>query len=85
MGEKVDALRRSPILQALYLGGKAPPCLKASDSNHDGRNDASDAVFLITELYSASSGTGLSSPGPFTCGFEEPEVPIRCDDFAPCR
>lgn len=51
------------ILNWLYSGGPAPPCLNQADANNDGAVYQSDAVYLLNWLY--NGGPAPPSPGPY--------------------
>jgi hypothetical protein len=66
----VDLSDAVAILQWLFLGAAAPPCLAAANSNGDGTVDMSDAVCLLSFLF--LGGPPPASPFP-ACGLGELE------------
>jgi hypothetical protein len=50
------------ILQDLFAGGPAPPCLDAADANNDGRYNVVDAVVVLQILF---GNAAVSIPEPY--------------------
>lgn len=69
------------LLQFLFLGAGAPPCLKAGDANDDSRINITDAIGLILHLF---AGRG-PLPEPFSaCAPDPTPDPSSCEAFHPC-
>ena len=66
----------------LFGGTGTPLCGDACDINDDGGFDISDAVYLLSNLFS----NGNFPPAPYpNCGVDGTDTdPITCDDFPPC-
>jgi len=79
---KTDISDPVSILNWLFSGGPAPPCLDAADSNADSRTDLTDAVFTL--LYLFQGGETPAKPGPAECGF--PDKPLLgCQAYGACE
>ncbi|MBN1441546.1 MAG: lamin tail domain-containing protein [Planctomycetes bacterium] len=68
-------------LMFLFLGGAAPPCLKAADVDDNGALEISDPIGLLQYLF--SFGGAPRSPFP-DCGSDSTPDALSCDAFAPC-
>jgi hypothetical protein len=72
------------LLNYLYLGGTAPPCLDSADCNDDGEHNITDGIFILNYLYLG----GTEPPPPFeACGVDpvaEPADAFDCAEFEPC-
>lgn len=60
--EKLDITDAIKILNFLFLGGAAPPCMDAADFNDSGRVDISQAVSLLNYLYQGGSQPSVPFP-----------------------
>ena len=69
-------------LSFLFAGAGPPPCGDSCDINDDGGFDISDAVFLLSNLFSS----GAFPPAPYPdCGEDPTDTdPIDCASFPPC-
>ena len=74
----------------LFGSGLEPPCLEATDANHDGTaSDLADPVFLLNWLF--AGGESPSAPAPAgtepydqgDCGMLS--EPGDCEEFGPCE
>ena len=66
----------------LFAGTGSPLCGDSCDMNDDGGFDISDAVFLLSNLF--SSGNFPPAPYP-NCGVDPTDTDsINCDSFPPC-
>ena len=73
----VDISDTSCILNWLFLGGRPPNCVAATNTNGDATVDISDAVYIVTHLFLG----GPAPIGPYPeCGL--PSVPA--DDVLNC-
>lgn len=68
------------LLNHLFVGGPAPPCARACDSNGDGALDLSDAVHELSYCFLG----GPEPPAPFPACGEDPGSPLLCPSFPPC-
>lgn len=66
------------VLNHLFLGGAAPPCVDAADANDSGGLDLTDAIFILNYLF--TGGATPPAPGPTTAGADPTE-----DGLEPCR
>ena len=57
------------MLQGLFMGGQAPPCADAADSNDDGRYNLLDPIWVIQFLM---GNAGSTLPEPFTQPGDDP-------------
>jgi hypothetical protein len=74
---RVDLSDAIFYLGFLFLGGTAPSCADACNTNADAAGDLSDAVFLLNYLF--AGGAPPPAPGPDVCG-EPPEPgPLGCE------
>ncbi|MEC9476361.1 MAG: hypothetical protein VX764_04910 [Planctomycetota bacterium] len=66
----------------LFAGTGLPLCGDSCDMNDDGGFDISDAVFLLSNLFSS----GAFPPAPYpNCGVDGTDTDsITCDSFPPC-
>ncbi|HIC22345.1 MAG TPA: hypothetical protein EYO84_02885 [Planctomycetes bacterium] len=66
----------------LFAGAGIPLCGDACDINDDGGFDISDAVYLLSNLFS----DGNFPPAPYpNCGIDPTDTdPMDCDSFPPC-
>jgi hypothetical protein len=70
------------LLQYLFKGGEAPPCLSAADIADNGRLNVSDANLLLRHV----SGVLPTLPDPFNaCGQDPTEDELGCETFPPCE
>jgi hypothetical protein len=69
------------LIQWLFKGGPAPPCLKSADAVDDGVLDVSDILFILRFLF-----RGGPEPGaPFhACGGDPSGDGLGCESFPPC-
>ncbi|MCU0728265.1 MAG: hypothetical protein MUE73_21170 [Planctomycetes bacterium] len=81
-GQGVDISSAVVGLNYLFLGGPAPPCLAACDSNDDAAVDISDSVYLLDYLF-------LGGPAPvgWTDADDDgvPDPTCEAAPFAACR
>ena len=69
-------------LSWLFLGGPAPGCFAATDTNGDGAVDITDPTYLLSHLFLG----GPAPAAPFSaCGTSELEADeeLGCED-SPC-
>ncbi len=65
----------------LFGQDEVPSCMKSLDVNDDGSNDISEAVALLLHLFVGS----FVPADPFeTCGHDETEDSLSCDNFDAC-
>ena len=69
------------LLNFLFQRGESPPCLKAADSNDNGRLEVTDAIRVIRFLF---GGQG-SFPPPATCGPDPSADVLGCESFPGCE
>ena len=71
------------ILNYLYLGGPAPPCMDSADCNDDGDHNITDGIFILNYLYLG----GPQPPAPFAaCGpDEDTSDTFDCVTYEPCE
>lgn len=81
-GQGVDISSAVFGLNYLFIGGPAPPCLAACDSNGDGEVDISDPVYLLGYLF-----LGGSAPFGWTDadGDGAPDPTCETAPFPSCR
>ena len=71
------------ILDHLFTGGAAPPCLDAADVNDDRGVDIADATFALSFLF--LGGPPPPDPGPHECGEDPTQDELdTCDPAADC-
>jgi len=64
------------LLEHLFLGEAAPPCLDAADADDSGKLDLADAISLLGHLF---LGAGAPpDPGPAICGRDPTADDLRC-------
>ena len=68
-------------LLALFVGTVSPPCMDALDVDDDGKLQLNDAVFTLEFLFR----DGLPIPEPSSCGVDESEDNIECEEFPACE
>ena len=70
------------VLNYLFLGGPAPPCLDSADADDDGSLSITDGVRILNVLF---LGTGVIPP-PNECGTDPtPEdLELGCENFEAC-
>jgi hypothetical protein len=74
------------VLDALFFGGRRPPCDRAADANADDKVDLSDVVGILNYLF---RGAWLLRSPFLECGLEEWEgldffPDLHCASFPPC-
>lgn len=70
------------ILNYLFRGGAAPPCLDAADADDSGVINLTDAVYLLNYLFLG----GPEPRAPFeACGEDPTADDLDCGAFPPCR
>lgn len=72
----VNVSDASFILNYLYQGGAAPPCLNEADANKDGIISSADASYLLNWLF--SGGPAPPSPGPYNTSCLATSPHISC-------
>ncbi len=75
-----DAIR---TVMFLFLGAAEPPCLDAADATDDGAIDLSDGIAILNDFF--RPGTGISAPGPFSCGADPSADRLLCADYVLCE
>ena len=69
------------LLNFLFLGGDAPACLSAGDTDDDGGVNLTDAIYLLNYLFLGGSVVGE----PFDeCGADPTPDALTCESFSPC-
>ncbi len=69
------------VLNFLFLGNVAPPCISAADADDDGSVAITDAVRILSFLFSG----GLAPQPPFPeCGTDPTEDTLECVSFDRC-
>ena len=63
------------ILNYLFIGGRAPGCMKAADVNDTGVVDLTDAVYLLNYLFIG----GAAPAEPVECGEDPTEDELSCE------
>lgn len=66
------------ILNFLFIGGRAPECLKAADVDDTGSIDLTDAVYLLNYLFIG----GAAPADPVDCGEDPTDDELTCDTAA---
>jgi hypothetical protein len=74
-----DAIR---ILEYLFSGRSALPCLDAADASDAGSLSISSAVYILFWLFRGGSPPPL--PGPHQCGVDPTSDPLGCASYALC-
>ncbi|MGQ9588819.1 MAG: dockerin type I repeat-containing protein [Planctomycetota bacterium] len=70
------------VLNYLFLGGPAPPCVEAADPNDDGSVNITDGIYILNFLF---LGGPAPSPPQEDCGLDPPGSPdLGCESFPPC-
>lgn len=67
------------VLNYLFLGGTAPPCLEAADANDDGGLNITDGIFTLNYLF--LGGSAPPAPGPDACGLDEDADEFDCASY----
>ena len=68
-------------LSFLFLGGSAPACQDAADTDDNGLVQLTDAIYTLNFLFSG----GAQPPAPWPgCGEDPGEDKLGCADFPPC-
>ena len=68
-------------LSFLFLGGAAPVCQDAADTDDNGLVQLTDAIYTLNFLFSG----GAQPPAPWPgCGEDPGEDKLGCADFPPC-
>ena len=70
-----DAIK---TLGYLFLGGSAPACLAAVDTNDDGMIDIADPLGTLTTLF--QGGSGIAAPYPLI-GTDPTPGDLPCGEF----
>ncbi len=72
------------VLNYLFLGGPAPPCLEAANPNDDDSINITDGIYVLNYLF--LGGPDPAPPGPSDCGAEPLGSPsyLGCDSFPAC-
>ncbi|MCZ6795220.1 MAG: hypothetical protein O7J95_16570 [Planctomycetota bacterium] len=68
------------LLNFLFLGGPAPPCEEACNSNDDARLDLTDAVHQLSYCFRG----GPPPPAPFPACGDDPTPSAGCVEFPAC-
>ncbi|HZN58402.1 MAG TPA: right-handed parallel beta-helix repeat-containing protein, partial [Planctomycetota bacterium] len=68
------------LLAYLYLGDRAPGCLKAADADANGGLEVTDAIYLLNFLFLG----GDAPPAPFPACGAVPASPLSCSVYAAC-
>lgn len=75
------------VVDYLFLGGDAPPCLDAADANDDGRLNVLDPIWMF-QFVIGNDAIGPALPEPFTTLGEDPtEDSLDCQsppESTPC-
>ena len=66
------------VLSHLFLGGPAPVCEDAADSNDDGVLDLTDPIRALEHLFLGAPG--LPPPGPLAPGYDSTQDAFPCGD-----
>lgn len=75
-----DAVR---TFMFLFLGAPPPLCLDAADAYDDGEVNMTDGILILHDFF--RQGTGISEPGPFTCGGDPTPDQLGCASYTPCE
>ena len=68
-------------LSFLFLGGSAPACQDAADTDDNGLVQLTDAIYTLNFLFSG----GAQPPAPWPgCGEDPGGDKLGCADFPPC-
>ena len=80
--DKVEITDAIVLLQYLFLGGDAPPCLDAADIDDSGEVNLTDPIRLLSHLFLG----GMAPEEPFTqCGRDITLDSIECNDSKVCE
>ncbi|MBI4586308.1 MAG: hypothetical protein HY717_20050 [Planctomycetes bacterium] len=78
-------------LEYLFLGGPAPPCLDAADTNADGDLNISDPIMTLQWVFGVGPALPPPPPTPSVGGVPYPPGdclivpgPLGCGVFPPC-
>ena len=72
------------VLNYLFLGGPAPPCMDAADANDDGQINIADGIYVLNFLF--IGGPEPPRPGPVAkpCGTDPTADPLGCARYTKC-
>ena len=70
------------LLNFLFLGGSAPPCLDAADANDDGQLNITTGVYVFNWLF--LGGPLPLAPGPTNCGPDATPDELGCANYDNC-
>ncbi len=79
----VDLSDGIAVLSFLFLGGPAPACADAADTDDSGALDLGDALRVFDFLFLA--GDVPPAPGPVRCGFDPSDDALLCAPPQGCR
>jgi hypothetical protein len=69
------------VLNFLFLGGSAPLCHEAANSNDDAEVNITDGIYILNFLFLG----GPAPPDPHgACGWDPTPGSTTCDSFPPC-
>ncbi len=71
------------VLGFLFTEGPRPTCIKAADTNDDGKLDIADPIALLTHLLFAQAGPLPAPTG--ACGVDPTTDALGCGEYPPCR
>ena len=77
----VDISDGVSTLAYLFLGGAAPKCDDAADTDDNGALEITDAVFTFSFLF--TGGTQIPLPGPTGCGVDPTSDTLACGVYQP--
>ena len=77
----VDATDGMFIIQWLFNGGDAPPCVNQADVDHDGAVTVTDSSYLFNWLF--LGGPQPPAPGPFATSCSTTSPYLSCAE-SPC-
>ncbi len=69
------------ILNYLFLGSRAPECLKSADLDDSSEVDITDGIFLLNHLFTGGRAPIAPYPG---CGADRTEDALKCPSHAAC-
>jgi hypothetical protein len=72
---EIDLTDAITVLNFLFVGGKKPECVDASDFDDSGEVDISDAINNLN--YQFLGGAAPSAPGPLNCGPDADQEPAQ--------